>query len=214
MNKVARLLGISAVTGLMVVAALTFIAPHLGWRVDAVYSGSMEPSLKVGGVVVTRPVEAGDILVGDTITYYSPLSEKLTSHRVIAVEDTSSLSFRTKGDANEDADPFILPAENVVGRICFHIPYFGYATQFIKTPLGLLLTICIPGLIIIIMEMRNIWRVLTESVIGVPDSYRGETPKAFVGLRPEYQGKTREEDILEWAEEIKRKYGIRQADER
>ncbi|KKK61416.1 hypothetical protein LCGC14_3014560, partial [marine sediment metagenome] len=50
---------------------------------------------------------AEDIKAGDTITFYSPLSEKLTSHRVIAVEDGSSPSFRTKGDANEDADPFM-----------------------------------------------------------------------------------------------------------
>ncbi|HJX12406.1 MAG TPA: AMP-binding protein [Dehalococcoidales bacterium] len=39
------------------------------------------------------------------------------------------------------------------------------------------------------------------SVIGVPDPYRGETPKAFVVLRPEYRGKTREEDILDWAKD-------------
>ncbi|MFH1646191.1 MAG: AMP-binding protein [Chloroflexota bacterium] len=39
------------------------------------------------------------------------------------------------------------------------------------------------------------------SVIGVPDPYRGETPKAFVVLRPEYRGKTREEDILAWAKD-------------
>jgi len=31
--------------------------------------------------------------------------------------------------------------------------------------LGLLLTLCLPGLIIIVMEMRNIWRVLTEEEI-------------------------------------------------
>ncbi|GAH72398.1 unnamed protein product, partial [marine sediment metagenome] len=127
--------------------------------------GSMEPQLKVGGVVVTHPVEAEDIKVGDTITFNPPLSEKPTSHRVIAVEESSSLHFQTKGDANEDADPFVVPAQNVVGKVCLHIPYFGYVTQFVKTPLGFLLTLCLPGLIIMGMEMRNIWRVLTEGQI-------------------------------------------------
>jgi signal peptidase len=162
MKKAAGFFGMAVIILLMAAAVFTFLAPRFGWRVDAVYSGSMEPQLKVGGVVVTRPVAAEDVKAGDTITFYSPLNEQLTSHRVTAIKDGSPLSFQTKGDANEDADPFIVPSGNVVGEVCFHIPYFGYATQFIKSPLGLLLTLCLPGLIIIILEMRNIWRALTE----------------------------------------------------
>jgi len=165
MKKVAKNFGIALIILLMTAAVLMFLAPRFGWSVDAVFSGSMEPELKVGSVVVTRPVEPEEIRAGDIITFYSPLSERLTSHRVIAVEEASALHFLTNGDANEDADPFVVPAQNVVGKVCFHIPYFGYASQFVKTPFGLLLTICIPGLIIIAMEMRNIWHVLTEGKI-------------------------------------------------
>ena len=162
MRKVANNFGLALTILLMTAAILTFLGPRFGWRLDAVYSGSMEPELNVGGIVITRPVAAEYIAVGDIITFYCPLNEKLTSHRVIAVEENSSSQFRTKGDANEDADPFVVPAENVVGKVCFHIPYLGYATQFVKTPLVLLLTLGLPGLIIIIMEMRNIWCILTE----------------------------------------------------
>jgi signal peptidase len=162
MKKAIKSFGLAVIILLMAAAALTFLAPHFGWRVDTVSSGSMEPQLKVGGVVVTRPVEAEDIKAGDIITFHSPLSEELTSHRVIAVEEGSSFYFQTKGDANEDVDPFVVPAQNVVGKICFHVPYLGYATQFVKTPLGLLLTLCLPGLVIVVMEMVNIWRVITE----------------------------------------------------
>jgi signal peptidase len=162
MKKLAQNIGLAVIVLLMAAAVFTFLAPHFGWRVDAVYSGSMEPQLKVGGLVVTQPIAAEDIRVGDNITFHSPLNKQLTTHRVIAVEDGASPAFRTKGDANEDADPFIVTAGNVVGKVCLHIPYFGYATQYIKTPLGFLLTLCLPGLIIIIMEMRNIWRVLSE----------------------------------------------------
>ncbi len=165
MKKSLEYCGMAVIILLMTTAILLFLAPHFGWRVDAVSSGSMEPELKTGGVVITRPVAAEDIKVGDTITFNSPMNEALTSHRVIAIEDGSPFHFQTKGDANEDADPFILPAENVVGRICFHLPYFGYVTQFAKTPLGLLLTLCLPGLVIILMEMRNIWLVLAEGKI-------------------------------------------------
>ena len=165
MKKAAENFGFVVIILLMTAAALTFLAPRFGWRVDTVFSGSMEPELKVGGVVLTRPVEPEEIKVGDILTFYSPLSEQLTSHRVIAADQGSSLHFSTKGDANEDADPFTLPPENVVGKVCFHIPYLGYVAQFVKTPLGFLLTLCLPGLIIIVMELRNIWRVLTQEDI-------------------------------------------------
>ena len=162
MRKVAKNFGLAVVILFMTAAALIFLAPRFGWRVDAVFSGSMEPELKLGSVVVTRPVEAEEIKAGDIITFYSPLNERLMSHRVVAAEHGSGWHFQTKGDANDDADPFVVPAENVVGKVCLHLPYFGYVSQFVKTRLGLLLTICIPGLVVIVMEIRNIWRVLAE----------------------------------------------------
>jgi signal peptidase len=55
-----------------------------------------------------------------------------------------------------------VPAQNVVGRVCFYIPLLGYVAQFVKTPQGLTLLLLIPGTIIIVMEIRNIWRVLFE----------------------------------------------------
>jgi signal peptidase len=110
-------------------------------------------------------VEAEEIRIGDIITFHSPLNEKMTTHRVIAVNEGSPLYFQTKGDANEEPDPFVVVAQNMAGKICFHIPYLGYAIHFIKTPLGLLLTLCLPGLVIIGMELRNIWCVLTEQEV-------------------------------------------------
>jgi len=175
MKKAAENFGTALLVMLILAAVFTFLAPRFGWSVDAVFSGSMEPELQVGGVVVTRPVEAEAIRAGDIITFHSPLSEQLTSHRVIAVEQSSELSFQTKGDANEDADPFIVPAENVVGKVCLHIPYFGYATQFVKTPLGFILALCLPGLIIIVIEMRNIWHALTGD--DVERQYRIRGPE-------------------------------------
>jgi long-chain acyl-CoA synthetase len=43
--------------------------------------------------------------------------------------------------------------------------------------------------------------VAETAVIGVPDSYRGESPKAFIVLKPEYRGKVKEEEIVGWSKE-------------
>ena len=162
MKKIAGYFGFAVVVLFMALAIIMFIAPHFGWRVDAVLSGSMEPELKVGSVVVTRPTDIGSINTGDIITFRSPMNGKLTTHRVISVTSNPLPILRTKGDANEDADPFIVGSQNVVGRVCFNIAYLGYVSQFIKSRLGLLLFLYVPGLIIVLMEVRNIWRVLAE----------------------------------------------------
>jgi signal peptidase I len=169
MKKVIKYFSFGLLILLMTAAVLSFLAPRFGWGVDAVLSGSMEPQLKVGGLVITRPVESKDIEVGDTITFYCPLNKGMTSHRVIAVESGTLSYFRTKGDANEDPDPFIVPVQNVAGKVCFHIPYLGFVIQFLKTPLGMLLTLGIPGLIIIALEIINIWRVFSEEKKRISD---------------------------------------------
>ena len=165
MKKVAKFLGFSLVIVLMAAAVFTYLAPYFDWRVDAVMSGSMEPNLNVGGLVISKPMGPNDIAVGDIITFYCPLNKQMISHRVIAVESGTSTYFRTKGDANEASDSFIVPVQNVVGKVCFHVPYLGYVTQFIKTRLGILLILGIPGIIIIIMEILNIWRVFRDEQI-------------------------------------------------
>ena len=43
--------------------------------------------------------------------------------------------------------------------------------------------------------------VTEVAVIGVPDPYRGESPKAFIVLKSEYKGKVKEEEIVEWSKE-------------
>ena len=41
--------------------------------------------------------------------------------------------------------------------------------------------------------------ILEVAVIGIPDAEAGETIKAFVVLKPEFKGKTSEQDIIDWA---------------
>jgi signal peptidase len=144
----------------IIIGGLTYFAPRFGWRVDTVLSGSMEPTLKVGGIVITRPVPFDDIKEGDIITYLAPSDNKLTSHRVNSISGSFLLGFATKGDANEQPDPYLVPMEAVVGKVVFTLPYIGYVTNFIKTPAGFLVLLGIPGIIVIIMEIRNIWCVL------------------------------------------------------
>ena len=157
-SKAVEYVGIVLVVFLMTMVVLAMLAPHFGWRADTVLSGSMEPALPVGCVEVTRPVKAEAIKVGDIITFRSPTNGKLMSHRVAAVEERESYQFRTKGDANEDVDPSLVPAENVVGRVCFKVPHLGYVVEYLKSPLGFIL-LGLVGMALIVAEISTMLEV-------------------------------------------------------
>ena len=142
------------------------LGPRLaGWKSEIVLSGSMEPALKVGGVAFVEPVPPADVEVGDIITYRSPADPgKQVSHRVIeVVNGEEGLSFRTKGDRNEEPDGQLVKAESVIGEVRFDLPYVGYAMDWLRHRDGLLLLLmAVPALLIIAGEVRNIARELAR----------------------------------------------------
>lgn len=148
--------GIVVVILLVAVVAVTLTAPYFGWRVDTVRSGSMEPELKVGSIVVTRPVDSDEIGVGDVITFRSLTSGEIVSRRVSAIEEGPS--FRTEGIADGEADPFVTPAQGVVGRVCFHLPVAGYVVQRLVTPVGMLLLFAF-GFAIVVSEIISMFQL-------------------------------------------------------
>lgn len=167
MKKVVEYLSFSIVVLLMMAAVSIYLAPRYGWHVDAVLSGSMEPKLKVGSLVVTRPVEPETIVLGDIITFRpAAAGESTVTHRVVSIRVNSPVSFETKGDANPNPDAFIVPSRNLVGKVIFETPYWGYFTEFLKTPFGFLFAIIIPGIIIITIYIISVLRILAGNRKG------------------------------------------------
>ena len=159
----------------MVAGVTVYLLPRFGWRADGLRSGSMAPQLKTGDLVVTRLVAPEVIAVGDIITFHSPpgMAESLISHRVIGIQQNSPLSFKTKGDANASADPFITPGRDVVSRVSFHFPLLGWTVIFLKTVPGLIVALVVPGLIIIGACLKGIRYELVKKkgdIAGLKDN--------------------------------------------
>jgi signal peptidase len=150
-----------AISILIVVAllapAIIYVAPFLvgGSFSSVVMGGSMEPTIHVGSIVIVRKVKPEDVRVGDIVAFKT--GESKTIHRVIekVIED-GSFYFRTKGDANEDPDPWIVKPQDILGELQLTIPYYGYLIWFAQTPFGIVLFILVPAIILIANEVRNI----------------------------------------------------------
>ncbi len=145
-----------------VILILFIVLPFpLGGKWVMVLSGSMTPVMQVGGMVLMTPVDPASIQEGDIISHHPPVyTDVIVAHRVIEVIEGDSPSFRTKGDANEEEDQYITTASNVVGDIRLHISNLGYildeVSEFGKTPLGMVLLMGVPAVLIVAGEMRNI----------------------------------------------------------
>lgn len=99
-----------------------------------ILTSSMEPRLPPGTLVVSRPVDAQDIGIGDVITYQLHSGEpEVVTHRVVAVSFTTGgeYVFTTRGDANALPDEAPVRAVQVRGRTWYAIPYVGRATTLL-----------------------------------------------------------------------------------
>ena len=120
-----------------------------GYKLYTVQSGSMQPAIAIGSLVVSQP--ATDYKVGEVITFKNAPAP--TTHRIQEIKDSV---YTTKGDANDSADTEPVRQEQILGKVVLSLPYLGYPVAFAKTQTGFLLLIIIPATIIVYSEILNI----------------------------------------------------------
>ena len=127
------------------------------YKVLTVISGSMEPAIKTGSVVMVKP--ESDYKIGEVITFgpYSK-TQAPTTHRIYDIRVAEGqVIYITKGDANNGPDTREIQKKDVIGKVLFDVPFVGYAVYFAKQPLGFTLIIIVPAAIIIFDEIKNIY---------------------------------------------------------
>ncbi|MGH8890850.1 MAG: signal peptidase I [Acidothermaceae bacterium] len=95
---------------------VTFLPMLFGWRPYVVESGSMQPRIKVGDVILSSPEHNEQKLLGHVTVFEDPDAAHpgtVKSHRVIKINSNGTMV--TKGDANVTPDPVPLPLKNVKG---------------------------------------------------------------------------------------------------
>jgi signal peptidase I len=151
------------------VAAFLFLAvgPRvLGYQTSTMLTGSMSPLINPGDVVVTVPVAVKDLKVGDIITYHIPVEDqRVETHRIIdlAVNSQGTATVRTKGDANNGADPWTATlAAGQVDRQVFTVPYLGNAIRALRDPVVLKVLMYGAPAALVVMVLVSIWRKKPE----------------------------------------------------
>lgn len=148
----------------LVAAVLPFVvyaAPSLVGGEDSyvVRSGSMEPAIHTGDVVVVADARPADIETGDVITFTPDGQGPPTTHRVVSIRENDGVTyFRTKGDANAapDAEPVV--ENELVGKVTLVLPYVGYVISFAGTTAGFLTLVAAPFGLLLATEVWSVFR--------------------------------------------------------
>ncbi len=143
-----------------------------GYSIFRVSSGSMEPELMVGDIILDKTVDnPEDLKVGDVITFKSSdYGDMLVTHKIIKApyEENGKLMLQTKGIANEVEDKPI-SVDNVKGIMICKVDYLDTVYNVFLSPWGLLILI---ALIVIIFfdEIITIVKILTNNDKSVKDA--------------------------------------------
>lgn len=164
MRKLLTFIYTICLAGLILIGSLLLLTvfPIPGIDLDSrmVQSGSMEPAIPTGSVVFIRSAE--EYRKGDIITYRKNEQETPTTHRIVEVTNENGVSYTTKGDANPVQDMNEVKEREVLGSVRFHLPFLGYAINFAREPLGFLLLIMVPVVLIGVDEIKKIIRELKK----------------------------------------------------
>ena len=152
LQRAVTISGYSIAIVLLIFSALSFSGVV---KARIVLTGSMEPVISTGDIIVTTPITRKVPQVGDVIAYqakrFNGENVAVFSHRIISGDLQSG--FVVKGDANKSPDNQKPAAPDILGVVIFVIPFLGN----ILTPKALFLLVpCIFGLWLILDAMKNV----------------------------------------------------------
>ncbi|MDQ1284299.1 MAG: signal peptidase [Patescibacteria group bacterium] len=147
------ILAVIAVIALTLVLSVFSVG---GMKTLVVLSGSMEPAIRTGSVILVKP--AAEYKVGDIVTFgESGKSKTPTTHRIFEIKEVDGKkAYVTKGDANNSPDQKTVSQGEIIGKLITGAPYVGYAVAAAQKPVGFVLIVIVPAVIIIYDEAQKI----------------------------------------------------------
>ena len=181
---------------IVVVQAKTAKKPFLfGYATFFVVSGSMEPTIHVGDVILIKTIEdPSELQKGDIVTFNGKkgdLAGKVVTHRLIS-DGVVNGEITTCGDANHGiADPSHSYSD-VIGKYVKTSSFLTTVYMAFTSKYGFLLIVFIPLLILLVVQIVNFRRACKMDKDGkMPEEKTAEEVK--------------EQAVKEKEEEIKRK---------
>lgn len=134
-----------------------------GFSLFRVVTGSMEPTIPTGAILISKKTNIHDIQSGDIVCFRSEMSMirgQIVTHRVVAIgtDEYGNRYLQTKGDANLVTDIHLVNADNLMGRVVYHSGeknIFTNMLSFLNGKIGFLSCIVFPILLVAGLILQN-----------------------------------------------------------
>lgn len=128
------------------------VGPYSMFRV---VTGSMEPEIPTGALLLCKDADVGEISEGDIVCYQSKAPEMqgmVITHRVVSVrtDHSGAVLLETRGDANFSSDPYYADDSNLIGRVVWYAGRENILTNvlsFLTEKTGFFVCIVLPTLL-------------------------------------------------------------------
>lgn len=225
-NKKIRSKVISSIVSLFLVAAICFCLfvviqvlskGHVslgGNSFFKVVTGSMEPAIAVGDLILTKKVDIGTIEVGDIISFRSKSPQmigRIITHRVVDItyDEHGNILLTTKGDANLSMDAYYVSEQNIIGKVVWQSggSMISDVMSFLSNKFGFLACIAFPALLISTLILRDNVRIMKRDIQKIADQLeerrdKNDSTESEVIEDQEYE-QMREKIRAELIEELK-----------
>ena len=135
------------------------VPDFMGYSIFRITTGSMEPTLKTGSLIVVHKTDISQIKPDDVITFYSrdpALEGAVNTHRVVEItEENGQAVIVTKGDANYVNDKYLVYSDDLIGVMIYDSYVLGVIIRLVSNPLIFLPLIFLPLLVMLILNLTK-----------------------------------------------------------
>ncbi len=178
-----------------------------GYSFFKVVTGSMEPEIPVGALILSEETEMNDIEIGEVVCFRSKSPDmlgKIITHRVIEIieAEDGTLQLVTKGDANLSLDGYYVTAQNLIGKVVWQSGSgkFSGVLNFLSNKFGFLSCIAFPALLILTLILRDNVKTMQQDIKRISEQL--ETRETASGRNTPVNG-TQAEDYEQMRERIR-----------
>lgn len=198
-----------------------------GYSLFKVTTGSMEPTIQVGALIITKNEPIDTVEINDIVSFFSKeayLNGRIITHRVVNSEQTvtGQVMLTTRGDANSSTDIHRVGEDNFIGRVIWvseQDNLFARIINFLSGGVGFFSCIAIPAVLIsvsifkacigeIMQDIKQLEEGRAKNDGDASDSENDSVPKeenAAANLTPEEYEQMCARIRAELTEELKTK---------
>ena len=206
----AVVLCVVIITQILSVGYVSFFGKSL-FRVA---TGSMEPTIPVGSILVSSRVETEELKKGDIICFRSKeagMLGQVITHRITDIlEDAEgNLCFETRGDANMVTDGYYVTEENLIGEVIYYTKegnFFANLFTLVTSKTGFFLCIVLPILLISGLILNDSVKSIRKELNKALEEIREEVNQKEVFTPEEYQEMVErlKQELLEEVKQVDR----------